>query len=363
MKKHSTKISFFIFVILPTLLASIYYVHYASSQYYVETKYVIQGGKQIQSDLLGGLAGLAGSSSSAKNAYIAREYIWSANLLRDIDKQLAIRKHYTDNNYDWWARLKQEASFQEFVDYWYDIIYINHDTTSDITTLGVMAFSAEKAYAISTYLLKKAEQRVNALSERSQNDALAFAKKELANAEKKLVEARLAVTVFRSKRQEIDPEKSTAAKLEIVATLEGKLATAEAELSELSAYMQESSFKIRSLKSKIKALKKQINTEKERWDDKKDTNGTLSILIGDYEKLLAKKMITERLYESALASLETARLTAMQQQQYLEVIVAPYLPVHTERPYVLMGILSVFLGAFLLWAIGSLILSAIKDHV
>ncbi len=359
------KISFFLFVILPTMIASIYYAAFATEQYYVETKYVIQEGGKIQVDLLGGLSSLTGGTSGAKNAYIAREYIWSDNLLKELDQDLKIREHYTNTDYDWWARLSSDANFRDFADYWYDIIYINHDATSGITTLGVTAFSAEKGYNIAKELLAKAEAKINNLSDRSRNDSLVFAKQELRNAELKLIEARTSVTVFREQQKEIDPEKTTQARLEIVANLDSELATAETELASISSYLRSDSFKIRSQKNKIEVLKKQISNERKRWVRKgaQGKSTTLSSLIGSYEKLLTKKTIAERLYESALTSLESARLSAIQQQQYLEIISAPYFPDYSEKPDVFSGILSVLLGSFLLWAIGSLIISAVRDHV
>ncbi|CAA6805093.1 MAG: Unknown protein [uncultured Thiotrichaceae bacterium] len=364
MKNPAIKTSFLLFVVLPTLIASLYFLLFASDQYYVETQYVIQGEKKSQVDLLSGLSGLTGESTdSTKNSYIAREYIWSGNLLKTIDPELGIRDHYTDKSYDWWARLKSSATFKEFADYWYDIIYINHDTTSGITTLGVTAFTADKAYNISTKLLEKAEEHVNKLSERSRKDSLSFASRELENAENKLVEARAAVTRFRSNQKQLDPEKASEMKLGIVAALESELSSAESELAEVASYMRADTFKIRALKSKIQALRKQISTERQRWVNVNGNDATLSNLVGDYEKLLTKKTIAERLYESALGSLENARLSAMQQQQYLEVIAAPYLPSEAEKPYVLMGILSIFLGSFLAWVIGFLIISAVNDHI
>lgn len=364
MKNQTIKISFLLFVALPTLVASVYFLFFASDQYYVETKYVIQGEKKSQIDLLSGLSSITGESTdSTKNSYIAREFIWSGHLLKTIDPELGIRAHYTNKAYDGWARLKSSATFKEFADYWYDIIYINHDTTSGITTLGVTAFTAEQAYAISTKLLEKAEEHVNKLSERSRKDALSFASQELANAEHTLVEARAAVTRFRSSQKQLNPEKASEMKLGIVAALESELSSAESELAEISSYMRADTFKIRALKSKIQALAKQITTERQRWVNVDNEDANLSNLVSDYEKLLTKKTIAERLYESALSSLENARLSAMQQQQYLEVIAAPYLPTEAEKPYVLMGILSVFLGSFLAWAIAYLLLSAVNDHI
>lgn len=362
------KITFFLFVVLPTVLASVYYLSYASKQYYIETKYVIQEGGKVQVDLLSGLAGLTGNTSSSQNSHIAKEYIWSDNLLNELDQELGIRAHYTDKTYDWWARLKSDADFSEFADYWRNVIDINHDITSGVTTLGVTAFDAEKGYNIAKKLLAKVENKINQLSDRSRNDSLVFAKQELNNAEQKLVEARSAVTVFRERRKELDPEKTTQARLEIVARLEGELSSVEAELATKSSYLQPDSFQMRLLENKIQALQKQINNERKSWVNKgskgnKSDNATLNVVIADYEKLVTKKVVAERLYESALSSLEVARLAAMQQQQYLEVISAPFLPDYAEKPDGVIGTISVFLASFLLWAIGSLIISAIRDHV
>jgi capsular polysaccharide transport system permease protein len=61
--------------------------------------------------------------------------------------------------------------------------------------------------------------------------------------------------------------------------------------------------------------------------------------------------------------METARLNAIQQQQYLEVISKPNIPEKAERPYKIKNTFSVFLTSLLLWVISSLVISAIKDHV
>ncbi len=356
--------SFIAGVIAPVILAAVYYAFFASNQYVVETKYIIQGHKQAQSDMLGAFAGLAGvsSSPSAKDSYIAQEYIWSAELLKKLDKKINVKDHYSDTKYDWWARLSKESPFSDYLDYWQDTIEIEYDSTTGISTLEVTAFTADQALLIAQNLLKEAEEHVNKLSERSRTDSLNFAKHELKEAEEKLILARASITHFRNVQKEIDPEKTTVSRLELATGLEIKLTEAQAELSNLTAFMKPDAFKIRSLKNKVSTLKRQIRTERKRWGDSKDNTNTLSTRIAEYEKLLAKKMVTERLYESALGSLEAARLSAIQQQQYLEVITAPYKPSEAEKPYVFNNMISVVLGCFLLWVIGTLIISAVKDH-
>ena len=355
--------SFIISVIIPIIVAAIYYAFFASPQYVVETKYIIQGHKQ-QADVLGAFAGLAGASASpsAKDSYIAQEYIWSAELLNKLDRNINVKNHYADTEYDWWARLSRNAPFSDYLDYWYDTIDIRYDATSGITTLGVTAFTSEYALLIAQNLLSEAENHVNKLSERSREDSLNFSNNELKDAEEKLIKSRAAITHFRNTQKDIDPEKTTAARLGILTELEGKLTDAEAELSNLSAFMKPDAFQVRSLENKVATFKKQIRTERKRWGNIDDNTNTLSTKVAEYEKLLAKKMIAERFYESALSSLEAARLNAIQQQQYLEVITAPYKPSEAEKPYVFNKMISVILGSFLIWAIGTLIISAVRDH-
>lgn len=362
--KKRVPLSFWLVVVLPVLVAGFYYAFIASGQYLVETKYIIQGHERAQSDVLGALAGFAGgnTSPSAKDAYIAREYIWSAEFLNKLDKELGIKQHYSDTHYDWWARLDKDALFSDFKAYWNDTIDIEYDTTSGITTLGVTAFSAEKSFAISESLLKAAEKHVNKLSERARSDSLDFAKKELHSAEENLIKARINITALRNVQRDIDPEKTTEARLGLVTELESKLAAAQAELKNMSAFMKSDAFKIRALRGKVTTLKQQIRKEKKRWGDSSNSSNTLSTRIAEYESLLAKKVVAERLYESALVSLESARLNAIQKQQYLEVIAAPYLPSEAEKPYVFANMLSIILGSLLLWVIGVLIVSAVKDH-
>ena len=357
--KNKTPISFILFVVIPVVIAAFYYSFFASGQYVVETKYVIEGQKPITSEVLGVLAG---NTSSSRDSYIAQEYIWSASLLNKIDKELGIKEHYSDDRYDRWARLSDDISFTDFLDYWKEKVEIDYDGTSGITTITVTAFTAEKAFAIANKLLLEAEIHVNKLTERLRKDKLDFAKNELKEAEQRLIDSRAVIIEFRNTQKDIDPERTTLAKLGIVAELESQLAIAEADLADMSSYLKSDSIKLRTLKSKVASLKRQARIERKRWGNNNNKTSTLNNRLAEYEKLLAKKAIAEKFYESSLASLEGVRVATMQQKQYLEIITSPYKPSEAEKPYIFSNMLSVILGSLLFWIIGSLIISAVKDH-
>jgi capsular polysaccharide transport system permease protein len=363
--KFKNTFQFILFVLLPTMVAGIYYFSFASDQYVVKTSYIIQNSTGTTPDVIGALTGIpGGNSSEAKSAYIAQAYIESSTLLNELDNELNIRELYSNPQYDLWAKLKNDASSEEFLEYWQEHILFNYDTTSGIISMEVTAFKPEDAMNIAKALLEKTEQHVNNLSERARKDTLKFSHKELEKAEKKLIDARTEVTLFRNARNIIDPGKTSEGKIGIVTQLEGELSSAEAELNTLKTYMKPSSIKIRTLRNKINGLKKQIRTERKKWSGtQKGNRQAISSLIGDYEKLLAKKTLAERLYESALSSMEAARLNAMQQHQYLEVISRPNFPDEAEKPYSIKNTFTVFLASLMLWIISSLIISAIKDHV
>ncbi len=363
--KLKTVTSFILFVVVPTIVAMAYYISYASDQYLIKTQYIIQsGGNTVTTDVLGAITGLPGQSGDAKSSYIAQSYIESPAFLSELDKELGIRQLYGNEVYDAWARLDVEASFADFLEYWNDQILISYDSTSGITFLEVTAFDPEIGVNIANKILEKAEQHVNNLSERSRNDSLKFAQNELEKAEHKLISARSDLKKFRDKKNEIDPEKTTEAKIGIVTQLESELSTTEVELRSISKYMKPNAFKVRTKRNKIDVLKKQIANERRRWGSASNnkTEG-LSSLIGGYEKHLAKKVVAERFYESAILSMEAARLNAILQHKYLEVISSPQLPDEAEKPYRIENIITVLIGSFLAWVIGSLVISAVKDHV
>ncbi|MFM2317981.1 MAG: hypothetical protein RLZZ215_602, partial [Pseudomonadota bacterium] len=52
---------FLLLVILPTVLATVYYYRYASDQYVSEAHFIIQGSSAPKMDFLGALTGLPGA--------------------------------------------------------------------------------------------------------------------------------------------------------------------------------------------------------------------------------------------------------------------------------------------------------------
>ena len=86
-------------------------------------------------------------------------------------------------------------------------------------------------------------------------------------------------------------------------------------------------------------------------------------LISDYQPLALDQELAQQQYASALTSLELARIEAQRKKLYLVTFVKPGLPEEALKPERILKIMTTFVYAFLLFSIGGLMWSALRDHV
>lgn len=354
--------SFAIFVLLPTLAAAIYFGLVSSDRYVAEARYAIRSGAGspagglIESVLSTG----GGGGSTRQNAEIVRSYVFSHDMLAELGNRFDLRTHYGSAEIDWLSRFDKDASDEEFLEYLGRMFEVTIDPESSISTLRVVAFDAESARAIADHLLGLSEQLVNTLSERVIVDTLRFARDELDRTEDQVLVATTALTDFRKQTRSIDPGEETAAVLSIVTDLETRLATARIELIETRSVMQNDSMQVRGLETRVAALSNQVAQERNRLANGHD--GDLTSLIDRYQPLLLEQELAMQRYSSALISLEVSRAEAQRQQSYLIAFVSPQVPDEATEPRRGWLIATVFGSSFLIYAIGALVWSSIKDH-
>jgi capsular polysaccharide transport system permease protein len=354
--------TFLISVILPTIVAAVYYGLIVSGVYVSEARFAVRTNTPtVPTSLLDSL--MTGAESAREDAVIVRDYIMSHEMLAELDQQLDIRSHYSADYIDMFSRFDADESNEEFLSYYRGKIAISMDTSTDITTLRVKAFDAEIARDIAKAIIETSEALVNRLSERIVADTLRFARSEVAAAEARVRAANNALTSFRSEQRSINPGEETSAVLGIVTGLEGQLAAARAELIQAENFMQGDSPQVQNLRNKALALEQQIKQERKRLTTDEDSVIDYTQLIDTYEPLVLETELAKRQYTSALGSLELARAEAQMKQRYLLLFVNPKIPDEAIEPDRLRSIFIIFIGLCILHAIGGLIWAAIKDHM
>ena len=362
---------YLLLVVNPVVVSAIYYYQYASPQYVTEAHYILRGSDKSANDILGMLTGMPGQAS-AGDSLIAQDYILSNEFLSQAKEEIDLKSLYTQTDIDWWASLRPhwmsvvldlntQVSNELLLSYWKEqIVDINYDSNSGITTLEITAFQPENAVKIANIVLKKAAQFINNLTNASRSEALTLAKEETAVAKQELEDIRAKIRQFGDQEQIIVPEQQVLAEQGIVTRLKSKLINAEAELTRLSAFLQPRSMEIRAANNQVALLKKQIAQQQ---SDSKQKGKTVTQVIQKTNTFQSELLFAEKIYLAALSSLRVARLDVKRKQQFLDIIVHPQLPSESLKPEKISSILSVFFTSFMLWGIVSLLLATVKDHI
>ncbi|WP_428265142.1 hypothetical protein [Haliangium sp.] len=351
-----------IFVGLPTLLACCYYGAWASDQYQSSGVFTVEAAddKMAQfgiSMLLGGLP----SSGTGRDVRLVQRYITSRAMLEHLIAQHGWRDHVTDHAYDWWSRLSDNADSEEVYEDYVDRVTVQHDTQTNALTLHVRAYSADIAQAISRAILAASEDMVNQMSERLRRDQIRFAEQEVEQAERRYAGALQALIELQGQGVELDPMSSASALLQLRTELEAELAKAQAEFDAARVAMRPNAPKVVALRQRVLSLTRQIEAQRRRLVDGADNDG-LNEQIARFEPAMMEKEFAQKALQSAIASLEVARIEAARQHRYLVTISAPSQPDAPTHPRRWWSILTVFVLAVLGASIGNILIAAVREH-
>jgi capsular polysaccharide transport system permease protein len=224
--------------------------------------------------------------------------------------------------------------------------------------LRVIAFDPSDAQQIATELLRLGEEMVNRLNARAQKDAISSSLVEMANAEKRTLDAQVKLREFRNREGLVDPAKNSSSVLETITTLSTELADDMAQASELKRNSPLSP-SIASANEKIDSLRRGIESQRLQLAS---GDASLAAKLGVYEQLALERELAERSLASANVSLEAARQEARRQAIYLESIVSPNLSDESTEPQRLRLIVSVFVLSFALASVAWLVVAGTKEH-
>jgi len=367
-KRWAMLLSALIVIGLPTLVAGIYYAFYASDQYAAAGHFVVRH-RNDNAAMTGTLSVLGlgtPPSGSTPDTMVVNDYMVSLQMIKDLAPLVELRTLYDTPQADWWARLRKSwrrdfISDEDLRNYWHKMATVHFDQTTGLSTFEVRAFTAEDAKTIADHVFKLSEGLVNRLSERSLEDALALARREVESYRVRALESLDALLAFQERAQQVDPQGFAAARNEIQAGIEQELTQLQAQLDVLRKRLPEDAPGIGQVKDRLNVVEKQLATERTR-STVSASGVSAAKILNDFEKLKLESEFATQAYMSSLASLESARIEAIRQNLYLETFVRPQLPQIPEYPRALLNTLLVFVVSFLAWAIGGLLVSAAREH-
>jgi capsule polysaccharide export protein KpsE/RkpR len=293
--------SFSIIVVIPTVLAILYYGVIASNVYVTESSFVIHSvSQQAPATGLGSLlktTGITGLGKADESLAAVSEFITSRDAMREIDEKMNLRQQWSR----WWidplqrfAPLSISKKYEYLYPYYKKHVTVEMEESSSMCALTVRGFTADQSLQINELLLQSAEQLVNRLNERARKNMIGYAMKEVEAAQKMVKDASDKMTVEAAK-----------------VAYEG---------------------------------------------------GPLAVKDAQYQQLLLDREFAKEQLASAMTSLQTARNQAIRQDLYLEIVSKPNLPDVAMEPKRIHNILSVLAVSLLIWGVWSLFIAGVKEH-
>lgn len=350
---------FLLVVILPTILAIMYYGFMAADVYISESRFVVRSPERQTASPLGVLLKGTGFSRSLDDSYTIQDYILSRDALTALDEEYNLRASFGQGDFlSSFPGLDFDKSFENMHRYYQKVVNVQFDSVTAIGALTVRSFNAEDAKKINSYLLDRAEKLVNQLNERARQDLIEFAEKEVGKAEESAKKASLALAGYRNQKGVIDPERQTAIPLQQIAKLQDELIATKGMLSQLQINTKDNP-QIPMLQRRIKILQEEIESESQ-----KITGGSKSLAskAAEYQRLALDKEFADKQLASTMMSLEQARNEAQRQQLYLERIAQPNLPDSALEPRRLRAIAAVFILGLIAWGVLTMLIAGIKEH-
>ncbi|MGQ2917241.1 MULTISPECIES: hypothetical protein [Rhizobium] len=360
------KTSFLIFVILPSLLAGIYYLFFASGQYISESRMVVRTiGVSEQFDTSEKRDGrsIIGGDSLTQDSYIVANYLQSPQLVRILNERIKLHDLFSKADIDWFSRLPRDAKFENLHKYWTNQVDTYVDGPSGIIILTIRAFSPSDAVTISRAAMQAANEMIDTISEKAKHDLIKRGQSDMDIA---LIEYRKALDGLREYQNKtgiLDPLASAKMSNTIIAKLTEQKLALTVNLNSLTAAGADNSVRGRELKRTIEAIDDQIRLRQDSVAGATPASGVqLSSSMTEFSRLETQRIVTQALYESTVRNLDTAKSMALKRTTFISVFSDAHIPEESRYPERFSQWLIIFGGLLTLWMTATLIWMSVEDH-
>ena len=203
---------FFLVALAPTFFATLYYGLIASNRFVSELEFVCSQRFEPPGHWPGNAVSDFRTRAPRTTATQYKAISPSRDAVRALEKRLSLRKMFGRDGVDLFARFPHFSGAAIYSSVFTIIILkrvsVIQDPTKGIAVLRVIAFDPSDAQQIATELLQLGEEMVNRLNARAQKDAISSSLVEMANAEKRTLEAQIKLREFRNKEGLVDPAKT-----------------------------------------------------------------------------------------------------------------------------------------------------------
>ncbi|MCY0096388.1 capsule biosynthesis protein [Hoeflea ulvae] len=351
-------------LIVPSVTALAYYGYFASDQYESETRFTVRSSAPaLGNDQIAEVTGIP-SAKIVQDTQIAMNFIGSHEMLDVLEERdISLHEIYGDNSIDWWARLPDDASREDLLEYWNHMVSTSVSPSSGIVVVTVRAFTAEDSALLARAILTAAEYVVNRVNDRIWKDVIETSNTNLENAKTQLLEARQALARARNRDGVLTVEGSSAIVTNLISAMEGERLNLQHRYDANLAVVSPTAPQMLVLKREIESKQQQIAELKSQLAGSAEGARNLADVSQEMSQLQLAQSLAEQQFAASLKTVEQIQFVSRQQLLYLESFLDPRTPDEAMYPKRILSIFLSFLASLLLWGALLGILHTIRNQI
>ena len=351
------------FVILPTIMAGVYFAKFATPLFSTVSAFQIQ-----KADGLSGASNLgsmfAGSAfATPKDDIAVQAYLQSRDAMKKLDETLGFKAHFSQPSIDSLQRLAANATDEEAYKLFRRNVKIAYDPTEGLIKMEVTAADPLVSEAFSKELITLAEAQVNHLTERVREDQMKGARASFEDAEAKMQAAQQKVLELQQKQGILDPKVETQIVMTDVAELEKSIRIKQLEMDQLNDNAKPNKARVAGVKGDIERLTAQLDDLRKQMTQGSDGKESMAQVGGELRFAEAELLTRQQMMAVALQQVETSRIEANRQVRYLATSVAPVAEDQPTYPRVFEDTALAFLIFAGIYLMLSLTASILREQV
>ncbi|KAA0912328.1 sugar transporter [Aquicoccus porphyridii] len=357
-------LSFLILVLAPIGAAAYYLWTNAHDQFASSVAFTVRREEAPTAvDILGGLTNFSSASSSDSDVLFA--FIQSHELVSKIDAKLGLRELYSaPYETDPIFALPPGASIEDLLNFWQRMVRISYAPGTGLIDVEVLSFDAATSKRIAEEIFSESSSMINELSAIAREDAMRYAREDLATALEQLSTARQALTAFRSRNQIVNPDADIQVQMGLLGSLQQMLGQELIDYDLLRESARKEDPRVIQAERRIAAIRARIQEERQKFGSggSEEEAGDYADVVAEFEKLTVEREFAENKYTSALSNFDAAQANAQRQSRYLAAYVQPTLAESPEYPRreLILGLVALIL--FGSWCILVLVYYSLRDR-
>lgn len=345
----------------PTILYALYLIILAPAQFQTSTAFAVRGAEAAPLDALSVL-GISAPSSNVHDARIVEEYIRSHAMVEGLREDYGFNEAYSRFTLDPFSFLPRNADHERATRFWRGKVRVMHDPASQSTSVQVSAFTPEESLRLTRGVLALSEGLVNDMSDRAMTDLAQAADREIQRKREEYEAARDRLAEYQGQRfSGVDVSTPAQQAMALVGSLDAELAQKRTELATMSQTYQPDAPQLTGLRREIAALEAERARAVQRamstpGEQASGRQIEAQAVLMDYE-------FAQQTYVTALQAAESVRRQSINDRKYVVAFVPPREPEQSNWWRRLGNVFAVLIGSALLWGVGALIYSIIRDHM